>query len=127
MGSNPYLPIQIDEDNVADFTDGNRSATIVLNMFKSKDIKECKKEFLPLQHTELWGQWSELEKRMRRTNCDYAFGMNEIRSSQTKIVVSPFMKEVINQLRNLRRKPKATDIFLHIIELFSSEPKSEKS
>ena len=62
MGSNPYFPIQIDEDNVADFTDGNRSATIVLNKFKSKDIKECKKEFLTQQHTELWVQWSKLEK-----------------------------------------------------------------
>ena len=47
--------------------------------------------------------------------------MNEIRSTQTKIGVSPFMKEVINQLHNLRRKPKATDIFLHIIELFLEE------
>jgi len=123
--------VRIDKDSEDCKEVTEAAQPIIKQLLKSKDIKLVRKEFLPLQSSELWGKWSELEKKKNYEafSTDDASqvdaDMNEIRRLQAKKGVTPFMTKVIKELFKLQTKPKATDIFLQEIKLFLDEWSNE--
>lgn len=112
--------IEVDEDQT-DCRKGLDSGEAMIKYFKDKSVRDCKKEFLPLQTEQLWGEWSHLEKEKKRADYENRDGMskrmNKIREEQARKGATDFVKEFIHQLHILKNNPQATSVFLQTLRL----------